>query len=204
MTTMASQITSLTVVYSTVYSDADQRKHQSSASPAFVWGNHRDRWIPRTKGPVTRKMFPFDDVIMWHSEIWTLCHPHDSVQCNASPKGLWPLDLSSGCLATLPKVIRMPWCKRIQGQWKNSPLATGFAAYSWCRWPYLTKGLAFYMDQNSFALNTSCEEYLQQSVCLILQICWKKLLSTMSQLILMNFFIYRLIHLICLGKWGAP
>ena len=37
MTTMASQITSLTVVYWTVYSDADQRKHQSSASLAFVW-----------------------------------------------------------------------------------------------------------------------------------------------------------------------
>ena len=37
MTMMASQITSLTVVYSTVYSDADQRKHQSSASLAFVW-----------------------------------------------------------------------------------------------------------------------------------------------------------------------
>ena len=50
MTTMASQITSLTVVYSTVYSDADQRKHQSSASLAIVWGIHRDRWIPRTKG----------------------------------------------------------------------------------------------------------------------------------------------------------
>ena len=45
MTTMASQITSLTVVYSTVYSDADQRKHQSSASLAFVWGIHRDRWM---------------------------------------------------------------------------------------------------------------------------------------------------------------
>ena len=38
MGTMASQITSLTIVYSTVYSDADQRKHQSSASLAFVWG----------------------------------------------------------------------------------------------------------------------------------------------------------------------
>ena len=50
MTMMASQVTSLTVVYSIVYSDADQRKHQSSASLAFVWGIHRDRWIPRTKG----------------------------------------------------------------------------------------------------------------------------------------------------------
>ena len=38
---MASQITSLTIVYSTVYSGADQRKHQRSASLAFVWGIHR-------------------------------------------------------------------------------------------------------------------------------------------------------------------
>ena len=57
MTTMESQITSLTVVYSTVYSDADQRKHQSSASLAFVWGIHRDRWIPRTKGQLRGKCF---------------------------------------------------------------------------------------------------------------------------------------------------
>ena len=49
MTTMASQSTSLTVVYSTVYSDIDHKKHQSSASLAFVRGIHRDRWIPRTK-----------------------------------------------------------------------------------------------------------------------------------------------------------
>ena len=57
MTTMASQITSLAVVYSTVYSDADQRKHQSSTSLAFVWGIHRDRWIPRTKGQLRGKCF---------------------------------------------------------------------------------------------------------------------------------------------------
>ena len=41
MDTMAPQINSLTIVYSTVYSGADQRKHQSSASLAFVWGIHR-------------------------------------------------------------------------------------------------------------------------------------------------------------------
>ena len=57
MTTMASQITSLTVVYSTVYSDADQRKHQNSASLAFVWGSDRDRWIPHTKGQLRGKCF---------------------------------------------------------------------------------------------------------------------------------------------------
>ena len=39
MGTIASQITSLTIVYSTVYSGADQRKHQSSVSLAFVRGN---------------------------------------------------------------------------------------------------------------------------------------------------------------------
>ena len=57
MTTMMSQITSLTVVYSTVYSDVDQRKHQNSASLAFVWGIHRDRWIPHTKGLLRGKCF---------------------------------------------------------------------------------------------------------------------------------------------------
>ena len=57
MTTMASQVTSPMVVYSTVYSDADQRKHQSSASLAFVWGIHWDRWIPRTNGQLRGKCF---------------------------------------------------------------------------------------------------------------------------------------------------
>ena len=61
---MTSQITSITIVYSTVYPDADQRKHQSSASLAFVWGIHRWPANSPHKGPVTRKMFPFDDVIM--------------------------------------------------------------------------------------------------------------------------------------------
>ena len=56
-TTMGSQITSLTAVYSTVYSDVDQRKHQSSASLALVWGIHRDRWIPCTKGQLRGKCF---------------------------------------------------------------------------------------------------------------------------------------------------
>ena len=65
MDTMASQITSLTTVYSTVYSGADQRKHESSASLAFVRGIHRSPVNSPDKGPVTRKMFPFYDVIMY-------------------------------------------------------------------------------------------------------------------------------------------
>ena len=64
ISTMASQITSLSIVCSSVCSDADQRKHQSSASLAFVREIHRWAVNSPHKGPVTRKMFPFYDVIM--------------------------------------------------------------------------------------------------------------------------------------------
>ena len=57
MTMLASQITSLTVVYSIVYSGVNQRKRQSSASLVFVWEIHRDRWISRTNGQSRGKCF---------------------------------------------------------------------------------------------------------------------------------------------------
>ena len=68
MSTIASKITSLTIVYSTVYSNANQRIHQSSASLAIVRGIHRGPVNSPHKWPVTRKMFPFDDIIMCHRE----------------------------------------------------------------------------------------------------------------------------------------
>ena len=61
MCAMASRISSLTIVYSTVYTGTDQRKHQSSMWLAFLCEesvNFPHKW------PVTRKMFPFDDVTM--------------------------------------------------------------------------------------------------------------------------------------------
>ena len=64
MGAIASQITSLTIVYSADFSGVDQSKHQSSASLAFVWGIHRGPVNSPHKGPVTRNVFPFDDVIM--------------------------------------------------------------------------------------------------------------------------------------------
>ena len=77
MGTIASQITSLTSVYSTVYSGAGQSKHQSSASLAFVWGIHRGPVNSPHKWPVTRKMFPFDDVIMlWVRKLWSNHNNH--------------------------------------------------------------------------------------------------------------------------------
>ena len=72
MSTVASQITSGSIVGSGV----DQRKHRSSASLAFVRGIHRGPVNSPHKGPVTRKMFLFDDVIMrflfspQHTRVW--------------------------------------------------------------------------------------------------------------------------------------
>ena len=60
----ASQITSITIIYSTVYIGADQRKHQSFASLALVREIHRWPVNSPHKRPVTRKMFPFDYVII--------------------------------------------------------------------------------------------------------------------------------------------
>ena len=64
MGAMAFQIISLTIGYSTVYSGADKKKRESSASLAFVRGIHRWPVNSQHKWPVTRNMFPFDDVIM--------------------------------------------------------------------------------------------------------------------------------------------
>ena len=64
MSVMASQITSVTIVHWTVCSEADQQKRLSSASLVFVRGIHRWPVNSSHTEPVTRKMFPFDDVIM--------------------------------------------------------------------------------------------------------------------------------------------
>ena len=65
MGAIASQITSLTIVYSVIYSDADQRKHQSSASLAFVRGIHRDRSFTGT-GEFTAQMDSYaENVSIW-------------------------------------------------------------------------------------------------------------------------------------------
>ena len=68
MSAMASQITGVSIVCLTVCWGAYQRKHQSSASLAFV------RVDSPHQGPVMRKMYPFHDVIIIREfmifEIW--------------------------------------------------------------------------------------------------------------------------------------
>ena len=123
MGAIASQITSLTNVYSIVYSEADQRKYQSSASLAFVQGIHRGPVNSPHKWPVTWKMFPFDDVIMKRgTQTLTWCrtasptasclinfiiykivfmddHPHYTMQCNYNTVNFLPNS----------KLLLMPW-----------------------------------------------------------------------------------------------
>ena len=63
MSAMTSQITRVSIIFSTVCSGTDQRKYQSYKPLAFVREIHRWREFYPKRGPVTRKMFPFDDVI---------------------------------------------------------------------------------------------------------------------------------------------
>ena len=78
---MASQISSLTIAYSTIYSGVDQRKHQSSALLTFVPGIHRRPVNSPHKWPVKRKMFPFDDIMMMMQALSSL---HGGTTCNAT------------------------------------------------------------------------------------------------------------------------
>ena len=70
MGVMASQIICVSMVYLIVCPGAVQRKHQSSASLAFVWGIRRWPVNFPHKGPLTPKVFPFDDVIMYNRDMY--------------------------------------------------------------------------------------------------------------------------------------
>ena len=101
MSAMASQITGVSIVCSNVGTGPDQRKHQSSVSLASVRGMHRWQVNSSHKRPVTRKMFPFDDVIMFRIPWTSACH---------QPQG-------KGVVSQIPQCIRQishdsPLCNR--------------------------------------------------------------------------------------------
>ena len=92
MCEIASQITSASCVYSTVCSGADQIIYQSSSSLAFVRGIHRWQVNFPHKEPVTRKMFPFDDVNMcedWRQPLRN--YPYLTSRGIKPIKKKWPL-----------------------------------------------------------------------------------------------------------------
>ena len=78
MGTVGSQITSLTIVCLIVYLGADQRKHQSSASLAFMRGIHWDQGIPGeftgTREFPTQMASNAENISIWwhHHETWHL------------------------------------------------------------------------------------------------------------------------------------
>ena len=134
MTRMASWITSLTIVYSIVYSGVDQRKLQSSASLAFVRWIHRRPVNSPHKWPVTRKMFPFDDVIM-HTIFYEYCKCQLCTRPSAATMLTW-LDL-------LHKIILRNTYFLIQPMDKTFPREIGgssspqFLCHRWVRiWFY--------------------------------------------------------------------
>ena len=141
MDAVASQITSLTIIYSTVYSDSDQRKHQSSASLAFVRGIHRWPVNSKHKGPVTRKMFPFDDVIMFPRHSFSMSHgeinktrnvcmtPTEfsfSISCRSSTT----IKTMLGMYSTFGQGQRLKWLSRRLCRSKNYGVNKNFAYLS--------------------------------------------------------------------------
>ena len=114
---MACQITSLTIVYLTLYSGAIQRKHKSSTSPAFVRGIHRWPMNSPHNGPVTRKMCPFDDVIIVISNYGVRC-------ARGAPK--W-------CACKISHVF-----KHCLADYLNKQKNTYFHSLSWKTWTCLS------------------------------------------------------------------
>ena len=117
MSAMASQITSLPIVYSTVYSGANQSEHQSSASLAFVWGIHRGPVNSPHKWPVTRKMFQFDDVIkknasangcIHHLNLYLWC-------CFSFANRLWKIF----GLSNIYPILSLKYSVNVYAQWWN-------------------------------------------------------------------------------------
>ena len=109
MSAMASQITSLTIVHSTVYSGADQRKDQSSVSLAFVSLVNSPH-----KGPVTRKMLPFDDVTMKKTATARLLSHRSHKTPPHSPVGNMVTLLTSGLVLTLKRPGLCGWLRSTQ------------------------------------------------------------------------------------------
>ena len=130
MGTMASQITCLTIVYSTVYSEADQRKHQSFASLAFVPGIHRWPVNSPHKWPITRKILPFDDVIMMFFICYTLY-----ISCSSSL--LW--HHVAMCLSI--KSYSKLWCRQL----RCCKLQPVYCEHYWMGWMGKGKPRKYFM-----------------------------------------------------------
>ena len=131
MSTMASQITSLTIVYSTVYSGADQRKHRSSTSLAFVRGIHR--WPANS---------PHREIV----SIWWRHHVLHRIEGRAmAVKLLWMPQYLTSKKSTLVRV--MPWCHQITSHYVSQCWHKSLSPYgvTWPQWFHWAEVGVFHM-----------------------------------------------------------
>ena len=112
MTAIASQITGVSIVWSIVCSGVGQRKHESSVSLTFVKGIHRWPVGSSHKGPVTRKMFSFDDVIMYCEQVLVYMGWLISETCNDAN-----FDVAGGIIGYRYDNIR---CYLLRQRWQAS------------------------------------------------------------------------------------
>ena len=146
MSAIASQIIGVSIVCLTVCSGANQRKHQSSASLAFVRGIHRWPVNSPHKGPVTRKMFPFDDVIMLR-------------KLSYSVEYYW-LSSSHKCIKTFSC-----YRERIQCKINYETEYIGFNKYEVKRKRSLCRTCSFVIQQGMVTMR-HCQETIKCGVCL--------------------------------------
>ena len=102
-----------------------KKKHQSSASLAFVWGIHRSQVHSRHQGTVRRKMFPFDDVIMitWYPGRW-VCRFSTQIAliCIISFTSFWEVKDSAILVAIVLYDVTSIWLPWISHEWKGHPI----------------------------------------------------------------------------------
>ena len=204
MNTIASQITSLMIVYSTFYSDADQSKHQSSASLAFVWGIHRDRWIPRTKGQLRGKCFHLM-TSSWYSQtlfyiFWLLFPgakwPPFRRRCFRmlfhELKVFYLIDISlkfvpKGPIGKTPVLVQiMAWC-RIGDKSLSELNLSRFAEACGTKWRWI-KTFLRQMSHHGVSTRRSFSKYMQ--ICHYNEITWalRRLESLAVQLLFNPIF----------------
>ena len=112
MSSMTSQINGVSSVWLTICSGADHRNHKSSVSLEFLKGIHRWLMDSPHKGPVMRRIFPFDDVIM------QFCH-NDVIKWKDFPR-YWPF--AQG-------IHRSPVNSSDKGQWRGALMFS--LIYAW-------------------------------------------------------------------------
>ena len=137
MSALVSQIAGVPMFSTTVCSGVDRRKHQSSASVAFVRGFQRWPVNSPHKRPVTRKMFKFDDVVIIQQPLHSFgrCRAYEVFrQQSHCPKQCWPRPVLHGF--TRPQRVKTPSWILLYGTDPSNMHCIHFIVtlYLWLHW----------------------------------------------------------------------